>query len=139
MNTEKTTRKRQLAEIILDKKSRLAINSYDLIDKHIRLIDEELNALDSAIADIDASSGLSLSNSNSNNSISITPQINKAVSIEPVFCVCRRIAFGEMIACDNEDCLIEWFHFPCVGLKKQRKKGELWYCPDCRISKSSAE
>ena len=35
---------------------------------------------------------------------------------EPVYCTCRRVAFGGMVACDNEECLTEWFHFGCVGL-----------------------
>lgn len=29
----------------------------------------------------------------------------------------RRISFGSMVACENPDCAIEWFHFECVGLK----------------------
>ena len=29
----------------------------------------------------------------------------------------RQISYGQMIACENPDCAIEWFHFPCVGLK----------------------
>lgn len=31
-----------------------------------------------------------------------------------------------MIKCDNEKCLIEWFHFKCVGLNCF-PKGK-WYC-----------
>ncbi|KAH0917705.1 hypothetical protein HID58_025365 [Brassica napus] len=43
--------------------------------------------------------------------------------------------YGEMIACDNNECKIEWFHFGCVGLKDQ-PKGK-WYCPDCATVKKS--
>ena len=32
------------------------------------------------------------------------------------FCVCARGFEGQMIGCDNRNCLIEWFHFECVGL-----------------------
>jgi len=39
-----------------------------------------------------------------------------------------------MIACDNESCLYEWFHFPCVGLSKKPGPGELWYCQKCAPS-----
>ncbi|VDM28808.1 unnamed protein product [Toxocara canis] len=35
-----------------------------------------------------------------------------------------------MIGCDNEKCLVEWFHFECVQLKV-KPKGK-WYCPMCR-------
>lgn len=31
----------------------------------------------------------------------------------------RRISFGSMVACENPDCAIEWFHFECVGLKTE--------------------
>ncbi|XP_011495530.1 PREDICTED: inhibitor of growth protein 4-like [Ceratosolen solmsi marchali] len=48
---------------------------------------------------------------------------------EPLYCVCRQVSYGEMIACDDPECLIEWFHFPCVGLKIA-PRGE-WYCEEC--------
>ena len=34
-----------------------------------------------------------------------------------------------MIGCDNQDCPIEWFHFPCMALDT-KPKGK-WYCPKC--------
>ena len=37
---------------------------------------------------------------------------------EPLYCVCRQVAYGGMVACDNDDCPTEWFHFACVGLKE---------------------
>lgn len=48
---------------------------------------------------------------------------------EPKYCTCHQVSFGEMIACDNKDCPIEWFHFACVDLKT-KPKGK-WYCPEC--------
>ncbi|KAG4106345.1 hypothetical protein H8356DRAFT_1628677 [Neocallimastix lanati (nom. inval.)] len=48
---------------------------------------------------------------------------------EPTYCKCHQVSFGEMIACDNEDCAIEWFHYSCVGLVGP-PKGK-WYCDDC--------
>lgn len=48
---------------------------------------------------------------------------------EPRYCTCHQVSFGEMIACDNKDCPIEWFHFACVDLKS-KPKGK-WYCPEC--------
>ncbi|GAA5872029.1 hypothetical protein JCM8547_006217 [Rhodosporidiobolus lusitaniae] len=48
---------------------------------------------------------------------------------EPVYCYCQRVSFGEMIACENEDCSREWFHLDCVGVS-QAPEGE-WYCNDC--------
>ncbi|MDP2435742.1 MAG: hypothetical protein Q8P67_08370 [archaeon] len=49
---------------------------------------------------------------------------------EPVYCICDRVSFGEMVCCDRSDCATEWFHFECVGLT-QAPKGT-WICPDCR-------
>jgi len=52
---------------------------------------------------------------------------------EPVYCFCRKVSYGAMVACDNDDCEVEWFHFACVGLEtKPRGK---WFCPDCRRKK----
>ena len=52
-------------------------------------------------------------------------------SSEPLYCECRAV-WGEedMVACDNESCPIEWFHFRCVQVtSKPRGK---WFCPNCR-------
>ncbi|KAK4761155.1 hypothetical protein SAY87_006048 [Trapa incisa] len=54
---------------------------------------------------------------------------------EPTYCFCNQVSFGEMVACDNPNCKIEWFHFGCVGLK-ERPKGRKWYCPDCAATRS---
>jgi len=51
------------------------------------------------------------------------------------YCICRQISYGEMVACDNEECEIEWFHYNCVGVT-QPPKGK-WFCPNC-IKKGSA-
>ncbi|KAI8922422.1 inhibitor of growth proteins N-terminal histone-binding-domain-containing protein [Powellomyces hirtus] len=48
---------------------------------------------------------------------------------EPTYCMCNQVSFGDMIACDNDDCPIEWFHYACVGLSAP-PKGK-WYCPTC--------
>ncbi|KJE90941.1 hypothetical protein CAOG_02166 [Capsaspora owczarzaki ATCC 30864] len=45
------------------------------------------------------------------------------------FCHCRQISHGQMIACDDPYCRIEWFHYGCVGLT-ETPKGK-WYCSDC--------
>lgn len=48
---------------------------------------------------------------------------------ETKYCICRQISYGEMVACDNTECEIEWFHYDCVGIT-QPPKGK-WFCPDC--------
>lgn len=57
----------------------------------------------------------------------------KAVqSTERLYCHCRcpYDEVSEMIACDNTNCRVEWFHFDCVGITVAPKGN--WYCPDCR-------
>lgn len=49
---------------------------------------------------------------------------------EPTYCLCEQVSYGEMICCDNDKCLIEWFHFSCVDLH-HKPKGK-WFCPRCR-------
>lgn len=36
---------------------------------------------------------------------------------EPTYCYCNSVSYGEMVACDSDDCEREWFHLACVGLK----------------------
>ncbi|KAI6192151.1 Inhibitor of growth protein [Aphelenchoides bicaudatus] len=49
---------------------------------------------------------------------------------EPTYCVCHQVSFGQMICCDNKACVVEWFHFNCVGLTST-PKGK-WYCDACK-------
>ncbi|KAF4783719.1 PHD-finger domain-containing protein [Colletotrichum scovillei] len=52
---------------------------------------------------------------------------------EPRYCDCNRVSFGEMIACDNENCDKEWFHLECMGMTHIPARTTKWYCPDCRL------
>lgn len=36
---------------------------------------------------------------------------------EPTYCYCTSVSYGEMVACDANNCEREWFHLDCVGLK----------------------
>ncbi|KAI9798131.1 MAG: hypothetical protein M1835_004220 [Candelina submexicana] len=46
---------------------------------------------------------------------------------EPRYCYCNQVSYGEMVACDADDCPREWFHLVCVGLTKAPKgNGELF-------------
>ena len=67
-------------------------------------------------------------NSKDNKKSSAIPVAN-----EPVYCVCKERSHGLMVACDNLDCAIEWFHIDCVGMTKLPK--DKWYCPFCLSDK----
>lgn len=58
-------------------------------------------------------------------------EANTQAAGRSLYCYCNR---GEeeddMVACDNENCKMQWFSFVCVGVKTT-SKGR-WYCPDCR-------
>ena len=47
------------------------------------------------------------------------------------YCTCRTVSHGNMVACDNDECAYEWFHWSCVGIS--REPVGKWYCPDCRV------
>ena len=44
-------------------------------------------------------------------------------------CTCRRPSQGDMIACDNADCAVGWYHYECVGVRRAPRGS--WFCPDC--------
>lgn len=46
------------------------------------------------------------------------------------FCYCKKPSVGTMIACDSDNCEIEWFHWECVGLTADPVGA--WFCPQCR-------
>lgn len=45
------------------------------------------------------------------------------------YCLCYNVSYGDMVACDNDNCPYEWFHWSCVGLKSE--PNGTWYCPEC--------
>lgn len=45
------------------------------------------------------------------------------------YCICQSVSYGDMVACDNESCPYEWFHWSCVGLKSEPVG--TWICPVC--------
>ncbi|KAF7684018.1 Protein YNG1 [Astathelohania contejeani] len=49
---------------------------------------------------------------------------------DAVYCYCRKPSKGNMIACDDPACDIEWFHYGCVGLTSM-PSGK-WYCKNCK-------
>lgn len=48
---------------------------------------------------------------------------------EGIYCSCREVAYGPMVACDDPDCQYEWFHFDCVGLTEE--PSGYWFCDTC--------
>ena len=44
------------------------------------------------------------------------------------YCTCHSVSYGNMVACDNEKCPYEWFHWSCVGINKARGEGAVRGC-----------
>jgi inhibitor of growth protein 4 len=154
-----------------DDKVQLAVQTYEMVDKHIRRLDSDLTRFeeelkqqkleeraqgnkedDSRKRKQEKTEGLRKKRRqkkeqaeeekaapSSLSTTSATPLITMATDMnvldmpvdpnEPTYCLCHQVSYGEMIGCDNNDCLIEWFHFGCVGLTT-KPKGK-WYCPKC--------
>lgn len=63
---------------------------------------------------------------------------NDEAQEEDIWCICRKPENGQkMIACENEDCKHQWYHFDCVGLESA-PKGE-WICSSCRESSPASD
>ncbi|OAG36569.1 hypothetical protein AYO21_09226 [Fonsecaea monophora] len=48
------------------------------------------------------------------------------------YCFCNQRSYGEMVACENDECRYQWFHTGCLNMKKVPDEDEDWYCPTCR-------
>ena len=49
-----------------------------------------------------------------------------------LWCYCRQGEhYDEMIACDGENYVTEWYHLSCVNLTQAQVPSSNWYCPDC--------
>ncbi|KAI1328055.1 hypothetical protein F5Y16DRAFT_369950 [Xylariaceae sp. FL0255] len=55
---------------------------------------------------------------------------------EPLYCYCNGVSYGEMVACDADDCEREWFHLGCVGLRAAPPSNMKWYCDNCKDRKT---
>jgi hypothetical protein len=125
---------RKVLEVIAAKKVELAIKSYDMIDLTVKAIDTELNLLEKAIRKDGIPLPTDVTNEEDDRSEAGGVRKKRSLTFEeeesePVYCLCKQVAYGEMIACDNEDCPIEWFHYSCVNLT--RKPRNSWICPIC--------
>ena len=61
---------------------------------------------------------------------STTGQSDNDSDSEELWCICREPEYGQMIACDNDQCPIVWFHTACLKLKRVPQGN--WYCPECK-------
>jgi len=156
---EKISKMFEEAKVNSDTKVKLAIDTYELVDKHIRKLDADLVKFETEMKE--AGGRLSQTESEDEEVVQKkekkkkkkaereeearrkasevvapvvpcpeVPIVDMPVDPnEPTYCLCQQVSYGEMIGCDNQDCPIEWFHFGCMGL--QTKPKGRWYCPKC--------
>ncbi|XP_038974792.1 PHD finger protein ING1-like isoform X2 [Phoenix dactylifera] len=136
---------------IADEKVALATQVYDMVDAHVQQLDQYMRKLEEVRQERELATGAGVGASNADASTRSRrvaessrggrkksrlavepPSVDLELPVdpnEPTYCICNQVSYGEMVACDNPDCKIEWFHFGCVGLKEQ-PKGK-WYCSSC--------
>jgi hypothetical protein len=140
LKRHRVTVMRQVLEDLADKKTAIALKSYDLLDQHVQLVDKEIKLLETSIRlhgtplapleDVPVKSSAGRKKGGQSIKTGAQELLQTIVDPnEPVYCFCRQVAFGNMVACDNEECAIEWFHCSCVNLTKMPKNE--WLCPTC--------
>ncbi|KAL1976472.1 hypothetical protein VTN31DRAFT_2754 [Thermomyces dupontii] len=92
--------------------------------------DDDESALSSA--DISESDSMSVSRRRRDESDEDFEEEDEAGEDSKVYCTCRSVSHGDMVACDNENCPYEWFHWKCVGLTREPVGS--WYCDECRAN-----
>ncbi|XP_038855370.1 inhibitor of growth protein 5-like isoform X2 [Salvelinus namaycush] len=143
-----------------DDKVQLAMQTYEMVDKHIRRLDADLARFENELKEklevsgYESPEGRGLKSKQGDcwweillQHIYDSPGLSSALlpmqpsdvldmpvdPNEPTYCLCHQVSYGEMIGCDNPDCPIEWFHFACVDLAT-KPKGK-WFCPRCTQDK----
>lgn len=46
------------------------------------------------------------------------------------YCICGKPSNDEMIACDNENCQVKWYHYECANVDPHHLPDK-WYCEEC--------
>ena len=55
------------------------------------------------------------------NQVSYGVRLIKHFLLNPLWTVLKLVCFQDMVACDNDECPYEWFHYPCVGISAPPK------------------
>ena len=134
--SEEIIQMRELLDDLTERKASLAMQAYDYLDKSTRKADEDMELVETAIraggyvvpSVNDVLKQFGVGDQNGKKSSKTTDLLILQPN-EPLYCICRQIAHGEMISCDNPACEVEWFHYQCVGLSKAPRNQ--WFCPIC--------
>lgn len=116
---EQTRKERQECVDISDEKVALAEQTYELVDSHVRRLDETLQQFEAELRQIDPSrlADLKLAavqadpfaaagigqGSRKRGARDLQYSDMPIDDNEPRYCICQQVSFGEMVACDNDD------------------------------------
>ncbi|EPR79600.1 PHD finger domain protein [Spraguea lophii 42_110] len=109
-----------------DRKYKTVVEStINYLEDHMQLVPKECDLFNETIA-----------KSALNEKIKNLTEIEEAMEDERrKYCICQSDISDNMIACDNEQCDVEWYHYKCIGLTEQ-PYGD-WICNKCREEESS--
>ena len=123
---------------LASEKIQIATQVYDLIDAEIQRLDTAVATLETdyssetaVLREVSAhkehAKRLALKGSSESSSSKNIPMASPS---DVKYCLCQAPAHGKMLSCDNQTCLVEWFHLSCVGLTRPPAHGK-WFCPEC--------
>jgi len=108
-----------------------AVEGYQDVYRYLRAmrIRKEKQLVSSLVS---STGGKAASESSTSNNSQLLDSINNDSTTSSLnsFCICGKGFVGQMIACEASECLVEWYHFECVGLTVE-PEGD-WICPACR-------
>ncbi|CEF63612.1 Zinc finger, PHD-type domain and Zinc finger, FYVE/PHD-type domain and Zinc finger, RING/FYVE/PHD-type domain and Zinc finger, PHD-finger domain-containing protein [Strongyloides ratti] len=139
-------------KLISEEKRKLAREASDNINSHLETVNDICRVISDKIREASAADtsikrkGLSKKGDKRKEvvikeELEVNEVLNKdtvvAMENEPIYCICREVAYGSMIQCDNDKCPIQWFHLECVKVTEIPKDDELWFCDKCSAKKST--
>uniref|UniRef100_A0A0N5BKE3 Inhibitor of growth protein n=1 Tax=Strongyloides papillosus TaxID=174720 RepID=A0A0N5BKE3_STREA len=133
-------------KVISEEKRKLARESSDNINSHLEAVNDICRAISDKIREASAADttlkrkgpskrGDKRKEVGIKEDLEVDEVLNKdnvvAMENEPIYCICKEVAYGSMIQCDNDKCPIQWFHLECVKVTEIPKDDELWFCDKC--------
>lgn len=130
---------------MMDRQLKKATELYDRLDGCINNLDQEIRSINCVVTDSrrEVNRELPPNKRKKKKNLQEVPEPVDIIPIaqnghdtidpnEPVYCTCRRVSFGKMVACENSNCDIEWYHYECVGLTEEFNSDQTkWVCPTC--------
>ena len=137
---EQTRKERQECVDISDEKVALAEQTYELVDSHVRRLDETLQQFEAELRQTDPSrlADLKLAavqadpfaaagigqGSRKRGARDLQYSDMPIDDNEPRYCTCQQVSFGEMVACDNDD-------VRCRVARTNKRLAHLAHPPKC--------